>query len=95
MKRLTSKLKESSYWLLGVFMLGALWYFASEKNWLGDTLLASPKEVCDNFKEAFEPNAEIEDKFYLYAADTIVWVGYCIHFRNCNRTFVGMAKNSK
>lgn len=72
MKRLTGKLKESSYWLLGVFMLGALWYFASEKNWLGDTLLASPKEVCDNVKEAFEPNAEIEDKFYLYAADTIV-----------------------
>lgn len=76
MERIISRIKASAYWLLGVFILLALWYFASEYNWLGDTLLASPKEVYENTKEAFKPEAETEDKFYLYAWDTIVRAFY-------------------
>jgi NitT/TauT family transport system permease protein len=76
MENITSKLKSSSYWLLGVFLLLSVWYCGSKYNWLGDTLLASPKEVYENIKEAFKPEAETGDKFYLYAADTIARAFY-------------------
>ena len=56
---------------LSILFFITLWYIASDQDWLGNALLASPSEVLETIQNTLSPNTDKNQKFYLHAMETI------------------------